>query len=152
MIHHDGRGNLFESQCHTLVCPINVVGVMGKGLAKTFAQRFDGLLEFYRSHYPRTEDPDPTLIEKLVVYRPADAYHQVLLFPTKLHWRDPSQPNWVDRNLERVVDQWFELDLQSVAFPAVGCGEGGLSFEWVRRQFQRRFQTLMLDVELYWPA
>lgn len=151
MIHHDGRGNMFNSQCHTLVCPINVVGVMGKGLAKVFADRYPGLLAFYRQHYPRNDQASSTLLNDLHVYRPSDSTHQVLLFPTKLHWRNESQPDWVDRNLQAVRDRWFELELHSVAFPAVGCGEGGLDFHWVRERFLATFQDIPLDVELYWP-
>ena len=34
------NGNIFDSKCETLVNPINCVGVMGKGLALIFKNKF----------------------------------------------------------------------------------------------------------------
>ena len=33
-------GDIFKSECQALVNPVNCVGVMGKGLAREFKQRF----------------------------------------------------------------------------------------------------------------
>ncbi|MGB8416912.1 hypothetical protein [Paraburkholderia sp.] len=40
--------DIFTSACQALVVPVNVIGVMGKGLAKAFKLRYPGLEEAYR--------------------------------------------------------------------------------------------------------
>lgn len=121
------RGDMFNHAGDTLVCPINVAGVMGKGMALEFANRFPGLREFYLQHYPRTDTPDPSMVNKLTVFNAHDG-RKILLFPTKLHWRNPSKLEWIDTNLTLLNRHWKSWDLGHVLFPALGCGEGGLDF------------------------
>ena len=33
-------GNIFDSKCDALVCPVNCMGVMGRGLALEFKKRY----------------------------------------------------------------------------------------------------------------
>ena len=40
------RGNLFDSECKTLVNTVNCEGVMGKGLALQFKEKYKGTLMF----------------------------------------------------------------------------------------------------------
>ena len=40
------KGNLFDSECLTLVNTVNCEGVMGKGLAKQFKEKYKGTLMF----------------------------------------------------------------------------------------------------------
>ena len=150
MILHDGVGDLFGSECRTLACPVNIVGIMGKGLALEFKRRVPGLFEFYQSKYPRTIRPDYRLLNHLEVFRP-ETGPQVLLIPTKLHWSEPSKMGWVRDNLKLVTHQWEELALESLALPALGCGEGGLPFGKVRSLVLDTFGTTPMSVELYWP-
>ena len=41
-------GNLFNSDCQTLVNTVNCKGVMGKGIALQFKQKFPEMFENYR--------------------------------------------------------------------------------------------------------
>ncbi|MBU1748376.1 MAG: macro domain-containing protein, partial [Chloroflexi bacterium] len=41
------HGNLFESEAQTLVNAVNVVGVMGKGIALEFKTRYPEMFEEY---------------------------------------------------------------------------------------------------------
>lgn len=150
MIIHDGPGDLFASQCKTLLCPTNVAGAMGKGLARVFRDRVPGLWEFYQKQFPRDNNPHPSKVFRLELYRPTEG-PQVLLFPTKLHWRDPSRIDWIDHNLGSMMEQWFDLELESIAIPALGCGEGGLSYDEVRPYLLKYFDGTMLPAELYHP-
>ncbi len=151
MILHDDAGDLFKSSCRTLACPINIVGVMGKGLALEFRRRVPGLYEFYLSKYPRTNRPDYRLLNHLEVFTPQTG-PQILLIPTKLHWNQPSKMGWVRDNLKLISHQWEELALESLALPALGCGEGRLPFKDVRKLVLDTFAPSPLKVELYWPS
>ena len=41
-------GDLFSSQCETLVKPVNCVGVMGKGIALEFKSKYPAMFDEYR--------------------------------------------------------------------------------------------------------
>jgi O-acetyl-ADP-ribose deacetylase (regulator of RNase III) len=45
-------GNPFESRAQTLVNTVNCVGVMGKGVAEQFKQRYPAMFEDYKSRTP----------------------------------------------------------------------------------------------------
>jgi O-acetyl-ADP-ribose deacetylase (regulator of RNase III) len=150
MIKHDGPGDLFESKCKTIVCPVNIVGVMGKGLALEFSKRFKGLKEHYQKVYPKVYRPDYRLLNHLEIF-PVNENRQVLLFPTKIHYSNPSKISWIEDNLKLATHLWHQDKYESVAFPAIGCGEGGLPFKQVRKRIIQTFGDSRLDVELYWP-
>jgi len=42
-------GDLFESRAQTLVNTVNCVGVMGKGVAEQFKQRFPAMFDDYKA-------------------------------------------------------------------------------------------------------
>ncbi|EQD38173.1 Appr-1-p processing domain-containing protein, partial [mine drainage metagenome] len=46
-------GDLFESQAQTLMNTVNCVGVMGKGVAAAFKQRFPAMFEDYECRCER---------------------------------------------------------------------------------------------------
>ena len=43
------QGDIFTSKADYLVCPVNCVGAMGKGLAKEFKIRFPECEKIYKS-------------------------------------------------------------------------------------------------------
>jgi O-acetyl-ADP-ribose deacetylase (regulator of RNase III) len=122
-------GDIFTSQADVLVNPVNCMGVMGKGLAKEFKRLF---LDEYRE-YKRACDAGAV--------RPGDVryYSTGLMGPwfiacafTKNHWRDPSQPEWVESCINTLFGTSEKKSL-TVAMPKLGCGLGGLDWETVVR-------------------
>ena len=84
------QGNIFNSNMETLVNPINCIGVMGKGLAKTFKQRYP---KMYKQHQKMCH---PNLIHPGYLYPYyGQGIVKVLNFPTKLHWRNPSRIQYI---------------------------------------------------------
>jgi O-acetyl-ADP-ribose deacetylase (regulator of RNase III) len=79
----------------------------------------------------------PTFIAWLCEIRAGPRY--VLNFPTKRHWRDPSQLEDVQSGLEALARELCARHIQSVALPALGCGLGGLSWSVVRPLIEREF-------------
>ena len=132
------RGNIFDSGAEALVCPVNVCGAMGAGLAKQCRERWPGLLSPYREAcfsgalaigkvwtFP-LPSAEPTGIK------------YVICLPTKADWRDPSLLTYVDTGLVALVDEVRYLDLSRIAIPALGCGYGGLAWGPVRETMIRR--------------
>jgi O-acetyl-ADP-ribose deacetylase (regulator of RNase III) len=116
-------GDLFEVKAQTIVNPVNCVGVMGGGLAKEFASRYPDMLPKYKELCR-----DRRLrIGTLWMYEAADKW--ILNFPTKDHWRNPSELDYIRQGLTRFVEGYAIRGVESIAFPMLGCGLGGLDWE-----------------------
>lgn len=141
------NGDILASKASMLVCPVNCVGAMGKGLALAFRQRHPDLYYRYkqlcrkRQFYPDT----------MLVFKPSGVPYRVLALPTKNHWRDPSPPELVERGIQRLGTLGQQNKFSSLALPAVGCGEGGLPFEQVDAWVQQYLGPLEQTVEFYLP-
>lgn len=151
MIVKEERGDIFESTCQTITCPINVVGAMGKGLAAEFRDRIPGLYAFYQRHYPaRTANPERRAND-IQLFRISDD-RQVLLFPTKVHYRDRRCREQIETNLEKLAKEYQLYKITSLAIPALGCGEGWLDYEKdIRPLVYRYLSPIPLPVEVaFW--
>ena len=138
------NGNLFDSHCQTLVNTINCVGVMGKGIALEFKKRYPVMFEMYLGAC------EHGLLEigKLQLWKGRD--HWVLNFPTKVDWRKPSQMGWIETGLKKFISTYKEKGITSVAFPMLGCSNGGLDKEKVLPLMMKYLDGYDdLEVEIY---
>lgn len=115
--------DIFTAPAQTLVCPVNMMGTMGKGLALAFKRRYPGLDQAYQRACKNF-----VLSSKgsSMVGVGNDQY--VLLFATKYHWRNPSQLNLIRGVLTRLSEQYETMGITSLAVPMIGCGEGKLDW------------------------
>lgn len=142
MIHYVS-GNIFDSPAQTLVNPVNTVGVMGKGLALEFKKRYPKMFEEYKK-----QCRDGWLyVGSFMLWRAKD--HFVLNFPTKKHWKDPSSLIYVEAGLLSFVNEYESYGVSSIAFPKLGCGNGGLDWKAVKPVMERYLQELPIDVYIY---
>lgn len=137
-------GNLFDSSAQVLVNPVNCVGVMGAGLAKEFKLRFPEIM----GPYSRACQ-DTTLQLGGVMLLGTSGKFQVLLFPTKHHWRDSSRLEWVRAGLQSTRTLLEKGGIESIALPRIGCGLGGLSWNEVRPEIFSALGDLSCCVELF---
>lgn len=136
------NGNLFQSPARVLVNTVNVVGVMGKGIAKDFKFYFP---EMFREYQLRCENK--TLdIGKLYLYR--GQHKWVLNFPTKKHWRQPSKAEYIEAGLKSFVGGYAKHGITSIAFPRLGCGNGELDWESVVRPLMEKYLA-RLPIDIY---
>lgn len=137
------KGNIFESPAKIIVNTVNTVGVMGKGVA----------LE-YKNRYPRMYDKYVELCENkqldignLFLWKGTEKW--VLLFPTKKHWRNPSQLEYIEKGLKKLADNWDKLGTDSIAFPRLGCGNGGLDWNIVKPLMEKYLSHIPLEIIIY---
>lgn len=146
------RGSLFENPAQALVNPVNTVGVMGKGLALQFRERFPEMF----ADYARACAAGELEVGRVHVFdRGADHTRArwIIHFPTKRHWREPSRMADVEAGLLALVAAVTELKIKSVAVPALGCGLGGLRWSDARPLIEAAFANLAdVKVLLYGPA
>lgn len=108
-----------------LVNPVNCVGAMGKGIAKDFKSFYPAMFaEYYEACYEGFLRPGTTMLVKCH-NRFTKKPMKVLLFPTKDHWQDPSELEWIRDGLENCI-LFLNKEEDVVLFPLLGCGEGGL--------------------------
>ena len=137
------RTSLLEAKTQTLVNTVNCVGVMGKGIAKAFKKREPDMFTAYKNIC------DQKLLEpgKLWLWRGSEQW--VLNFPTKIHWRNPSRMEWVEAGLEKFVNTYETQGITDIAFPKLGCGNGGLSWEDVKPLMERYLSDLPIPVFIH---
>jgi O-acetyl-ADP-ribose deacetylase (regulator of RNase III) len=124
----DASGDLFASGAEALVNAVNTAGVMGKGLALAFKQRYPDSFEAYRRAHAAGE----LAIGKVLVVERAGMPRWILHVPTKRHWRGKSKLDDIRAGLVDLVEQVRARAIASVAMPALGCGLGGLAWDDVR--------------------
>jgi uncharacterized protein YwgA len=75
----------------------------------------------------------------------------IVNFPTKDHWRSPSRLSEIERGLNYFAAHFHEWGIASIAFPPLGCGNGGLSWGDVGPLMHSKLSKLGINVEVYAP-
>lgn len=136
---------IFDSNAQTLVNTINCVGVMGKGLALEFKNRYPAMFDKYKTWC------DKGIFKPgvLWIYKAEDGTW-VLNFPTKVDWKNPSKIEYIEEGLKKFVEIWQEKGVKSIAFPLLGCKNGGLDPDDVIPIMEKYLnQCDGLDVTIY---
>lgn len=132
-----------------LVNTVNCVGIMGKGIAKEFKEKYPDMFHDYRercaSKLVRLGEP--------YLYESNDIFgsYQVLNFPTKNHWRSSSKVSDIVAGLDYFIENYKKWGIKSIAFPPLGCGNGGLKWDKMGRIIYQKLKSLEIDIELYAP-
>lgn len=137
------EGDIFESPAQVIVNTVNTVGVMGKGLALSFKQRYPQMFEKYKIACEKHQ----LTIGKLMLFYEAD--HWLLMFPTKENWRNPSKLEYIEKGLMKFVQTYAEKSITSIAFPRLGCGNGELNWSDVKPVMEKYLKHLPIDVYIY---
>jgi len=150
MIHYT-QGNLFDSDAEVLVNTVNTVGVMGKGIALMFKERFpQNMLEYARACKANEVKTGQMFVtETHALLNP----RWVVNFPTKQHWRNPSKMEWITSGLEDLKQFIIEKNITSIAIPPLGAGNGKLAWNDVRLEIERSLSDLIhVDIFIYQPS
>lgn len=135
--------NLFESPAKVLVNTVNTVGVMGRGIAKTFKEIYPEMFKQYQSF---CKDGSLT-VGKLWLYKTPHKW--ILNFPTKQHWRSKSRLEYIEAGLRKFANTYDRKSLLQVSFPMLGCGNGELDWEDVRPLMEQYLRPLPIDVYIH---
>lgn len=137
------KGNIFNSPAKILVNTVNTVGVMGKGIALEYKNRYPDMFECYK----KLCDEKLLDIGRLYLWKKSEKW--VLVFPTKKHWRNPSKIDYIEKGLVRFVENWDKLGCNTIAFPRLGCGNGGLKWEDVKPIMEKFLENLPMQIFVY---
>lgn len=145
------QGNLLDADVEALVNTVNTVGVMGKGIALMFKERFPSNMAAYaracKAGEVKTGRMFVTETDALMGPR------WVVNFPTKQHWRARSQLAWIIdglTDLRRFIEQHRVC---SIAIPPLGAGNGGLDWEEVKPHIEQALGNLdEVNIVVYEPT
>lgn len=144
------KGNILESNAEVIVNPVNIVGVMGKGLALQFKQKFPHNYKIYKEACKnKTIDIGKSL---LVDESTLEQKKFILNFPTKKHWSNPSKIEYIEEGLKDLVKIIQNNNFESMAIPALGCGLGGLEWENVKLLLEKYLGNLEgIEIVIFEP-
>jgi O-acetyl-ADP-ribose deacetylase (regulator of RNase III) len=143
-------GDLLKEDTEAIVNTVNCVGVMGKGIALQFKQRWPQNYKAYAAACRRHE----IKLGKMFIYDLGEwACPRFLInFPTKKHWRGDSKLEYINSGLHDLVAQVERLGIKSLALPPLGCGNGGLDWSIVKRSVFEAFRNNPdIQVDLFEP-
>jgi O-acetyl-ADP-ribose deacetylase (regulator of RNase III) len=137
-------GDLLKSPARVLVNTVNTVGAMGKGIAKDFKTIYPEMFEQYQSFCEKKQFG----VGMLWLYKTKHKW--VLNFPTKKDWKHPSKIEYIEEGLKKFVSTYADKGITSIAFPMLGCGNGGLDWEAeVRPLMEKYLKNLPIDVYIH---
>jgi Predicted phosphatase homologous to the C-terminal domain of histone macroH2A1 len=136
----EGKGNLLEADVEALVNTVNTVGVMGKGVALQFKIAYPQMFKEYQKACKKGQ----VQIGKMYIYQNNAIKNPkfIINFPTKQHWREPSDMFFVREGLKALIDVVKTNKIKSIALPPLGCGMGGLNWIEVLPTIQQAFKEL----------
>ena len=137
------KGNIFTSQCQTIVNTVNCVGVMGAGIALECRLRYPEMFERY-VELCREKHID---IGKLWLSKPGDKW--ILNFPTKKHWKYPSKIEYLHAGLQKFSVSYAARGITSIAFPMLGADRGGIPQNQSMDLMLSYLEDLPIEIEIY---
>ncbi|MBA7680153.1 hypothetical protein ES703_88463 [subsurface metagenome] len=139
-------GDILKSKAQTLVNTVNCVGIMGKGIALEFKNRFPEMFKDYvqRCEHHKVRIGQPYIYKSLFG-------QQIVNFPTKEHWKSVSKVSDIEQGLDFLLAHYKEWGITSIAIPPLGCGNGQLEWKVVGPLIYSRAKQMDIPVEIYAP-
>lgn len=150
MIHYV-KGNLLDSEAQALVNTVNTVGVMGKGIALQFREAFPENYRVYRNAClkKRLQVGQMLVVEDTNL---TSGHKIVINFPTKTHWRLPSEYSYIEQGLQALRIVIKQRSISSIAIPPLGSHNGGLDWRRVKQMVECALADLDCEIYLYEPS
>lgn len=144
------EGNMFDAPVDALVNTVNLVGVMGKGVALQFKERFkDNFNDYYRACINHSIDIGKSLVTDAVWN---GKQIKIINFPTKVHWRNSSRLIYVEKGLDNLRDIILTQNIKSIAIPPLGAGNGGLNWKDVKTLIETKLSNIDCDIIVFEPG
>lgn len=139
--------NIFNLNTEAVINTVNCVGVMGKGLALQFKQKFPENFKVYKKKCINGE----INIGKMFIFNNGliNKPKFIINFPTKKHWREKSQLAYIEKGLQDLKKVIIDYKIKSISIPPLGCGLGGLKWKDVKNLIIESLSDLDICIVLY---
>ena len=146
------QGDLLkQDDVDAIVNTVNCVGVMGRGIALQFKNKWPANNQAYELACKSGQ----VKLGHMFVFDSGGLVKPnfIINFPTKGHWRSKSYIKSIQDGLKDLVEQVKRLKIKSIAIPPLGCGNGGLDWSDVRPLIVDAFEQLAdMEVRLFEPV
>ncbi|MDR3000565.1 MAG: macro domain-containing protein [Fibromonadaceae bacterium] len=144
------NGNILTADAEALVNTVNCVGIMGRGIALQFKNKFPNNFKAYVAACKRQE----VLPGKMFVFDTGALVfpRYIINFPTKRHWKGKSRMEDIDSGLEDLARVIEEKHIKSIALPPLGSGLGGLDWHEVRSRIENALSFSSAQVLVFEPS
>jgi len=145
------KGNLLDAEVEALVNTVNTVGVMGKGIALMFKERFTKNMDEYAEACKTKQVHTGKMFVSETTQLIGPKW--IVNFPTKQHWRAPSKLEWIIEGLDDLKSFILNENVKSIAIPPLGSGNGGLEWSVVREQIDKHLSDIKdVTILVYEPT
>lgn len=135
-------GDLLKSSADALVNTVNCEGYMGKGIAYQFKMQFPN----NNKDYVKACKTGELQIGKLHYFEEDGKI--IINFPTKNKWRAKSKMEYVEKGLDELVKLIERKNIQSIAIPPLGSGNGGLIWNEVKSVIEKKLSAVDENVQI----
>lgn len=144
------QGNIFDAPTQAIVNTVNTEGVMGKGLALQFKERYP---ENYKA-YRKACKENKVVVGKMFIttHNTLQESKIVINFPTKTTWRKPSEYTYIIDGLKDLKQQIANHKIKSIAIPPLGTHNGGLQWDKVKQLIEQSMTDVDCDIHIYTPT
>lgn len=149
MLHYI-QGNIFDAPTQAIVNTVNTEGVMGKGLALQFKERYP---ENYKT-YRKACKENKVVVGKMFIttYNTLHENKIIINFPTKTTWRKPSEYTYIIDGLKDLKQQIANYNIKSIAIPPLGTHNGGLQWDKVKQLIENALADVDCTIHIYTPT
>lgn len=144
-------GDFFDFDADVRVNTVNCVGVMGAGVALAFKNKYP---EMFKEYVKQCKEKKITPGNPSV-WKEGDMFSkgiEIINFPTKDHWRNPSEYEYVESGLIWLSEYLKDRESLTVTLPALGCGHGGLDWEKVKRLIVKHLEMTPSRILVFEPG
>jgi len=141
-------GNILESSAEALINTVNCEGYMGKGIAYQFK------LKYPLNNKKYMEACNSGVFKIGSILAISEGEKLILNFPTKDNWRKKSEYSFISKGMNTLINMLPNLNVTSIAFPPLGCGNGGLDWRKVKVMLTEQLKPYQHDFDfiLYEPS
>ena len=142
-------GNFFDYEADIRINTVNCVGIMGAGVALMFKNKFPEMFAEYFDACKKNEvEPGkPHVWEEVTLFSKCT----IINFPTKIHWRNPSEYEYIEKGLIWLKQFLLDREVVTVTLPALGCGHGRLEWEKVKGMIIKHLGELDSTILVFGP-
>lgn len=143
MIQFIERGDIFNIVgVNNYAHGCNCAGVMGKGIALQFKNKYPKMYSEYR------------VMCKTGLFNPGDVFDynygggHIYNLGAQVSWKTKAQLGYIENSVERMLELAASDNVTKIALPAIGAGLGGLNWNDVK-EILNRVSVNYPNIELY---
>ncbi len=143
------NGDILAQDTEAIVNTVNCVGVMGRGLALQYKNKFPQNYKEYALACKNNE----VVPGKMFVHQTQQLMNPkyIINFPTKRHWKGKSKIEDIEGGLDNLIEIIKQRQIKSISIPPLGSGLGGLEWKEVKNLISKKMMNVDCKIVVFEP-